>query len=61
MRLDPETQADEAQADDEQIDLDHIRADLSELEARLARTLDAARPEKMGKRHEKGFAQRGEC
>ncbi|MEC7209377.1 MAG: biotin/lipoyl-containing protein, partial [Pseudomonadota bacterium] len=55
VRLDPETQADEAQAHDEQIDLDHIRADLSELEARLARTLDAARPEKMGKRHEKGF------
>ncbi|MEC8177275.1 MAG: biotin/lipoyl-containing protein, partial [Pseudomonadota bacterium] len=35
VRLDPETQADEAQAHDEQIDLDHIRADLSELEARL--------------------------
>ena len=55
VRLDPAAQADETQADDAAIDLDHIRADLGELEARLARTLDAARPEKMGKRHEKGF------
>ena len=55
VRLDPAAQADEAQADEAKIDLDHIRADLGELEARLARTLDAARPEKMVKRHEKGF------
>ena len=55
VRLEPAAQPDEAQAEEAQIDLDHIRADLSELEARLARTLDAARPEKMGKRHEKGF------
>ncbi|MEC8246695.1 MAG: biotin/lipoyl-containing protein, partial [Pseudomonadota bacterium] len=55
VRLEPAAQADEAQAEEAQIDLDHIRADLSELETRLARTLDAARPGKMGKRHEKGF------
>ena len=55
VRLDPVAQADAQQAEDAQVDLDHIRADLGELEARLARTLDAARPEKMGKRHAKGF------
>ena len=55
VRLEPAAQADETQVEDAAIDLDHIRADLGELEARLTRTLDAARPEKMGKRHEKGF------
>jgi len=35
-------------------DLDAVRADLAELQARLARTLDANRPEKMAKRHDKG-------
>lgn len=55
VRLDPVAQADAQQAEDAQVDLDHIRADLGELEARLARTLDAARPEKMDKRHAKGF------
>ena len=35
-------------------DLDDIRADLAELQARLARTQDANRPEKIAKRHEKG-------
>jgi acetyl-CoA carboxylase carboxyltransferase component len=35
-------------------DLDYIRPDLAELNARLDRTLDAARPEKMARRHEKG-------
>ena len=35
-------------------DLDYIRPDLAELNARLARTQDAARPEKMARRHEKG-------
>jgi len=34
--------------------LDEIRADLAELQARLARTQDANRPEKIAKRHEKG-------
>ena len=34
--------------------LDDIRADLAELQARLARTQDANRPEKIAKRHEKG-------
>ncbi|MED5323360.1 MAG: biotin/lipoyl-containing protein, partial [Pseudomonadota bacterium] len=36
VRLEPAAQPDEAQAEEAQIDLDHIRADLSELEARLA-------------------------
>lgn len=36
-------------------DLDAVRADLAELQARLARTLDANRPEKMAKRHDKGY------
>jgi len=35
-------------------DLDHIRPDLAELQDRLARTLDANRPEKVARRHEKG-------
>ncbi|MGI9438267.1 MAG: carboxyl transferase domain-containing protein [Parvibaculales bacterium] len=35
-------------------DLDDVRADLAELQARLARTQDANRPEKMAKRHDKG-------
>ncbi len=35
-------------------DLDGVRADLAELQARLARTQDANRPEKIAKRHEKG-------
>ena len=34
--------------------MDDIRADLAELQARLARTQDANRPEKIAKRHEKG-------
>ena len=34
--------------------LDELRADLAELQARLARTQDANRPEKIAKRHEKG-------
>ena len=34
--------------------LDGVRADLAELQARLARTQDANRPEKIAKRHEKG-------
>jgi len=42
-----------AQKQDAQ-DLDYIRPDLAELNARLARTQDAARPEKMARRHEKG-------
>ena len=35
-------------------DLDGVRADLAELQARLARTQDANRLEKIAKRHEKG-------
>jgi len=35
-------------------DPDAVRADLAELQARLARTQDANRPEKIAKRHEKG-------
>jgi len=35
-------------------DPDNIRPDLAELQARLARTLDANRPEKVARRHEKG-------
>ena len=34
---------------------DHIRADLAELQARLARTQDAQRQEKIGKRHNQGY------
>ena len=34
--------------------LDGVRADLAELQARLARTQDANRPEKIAKRYEKG-------
>ena len=39
---------------EKQADPDHIRPDLAELQARLARTLDANRPEKVARRHEKG-------
>jgi len=35
-------------------DLDGVRADLAELQSRLARTLDSNRTEKIAKRHEKG-------
>ena len=35
-------------------DLEGVRTDLAELQARLARTQDANRPEKIAKRHEKG-------
>ena len=36
-------------------DPDHIRADLAELQARLARTEDANRPDKIDKRHNQGY------
>lgn len=36
-------------------DPDHIRADLAELQARLARTEDANRQEKISKRHNQGY------
>ena len=36
-------------------DPDHIRADLAELQARLARTADANRKEKIDKRHNQGY------
>lgn len=36
-------------------DPDHIRADLAELQARLARTEDANRQEKIAKRHNQGY------
>ena len=36
--------------------LDGVRADLAELQARLARTQDANRPEKIAKRYEKGHS-----
>ena len=36
-------------------DPDHIRADLAELQARLARTADANRPDKIDKRHNQGY------
>ena len=36
-------------------DPDHIRADLAELQARLARTRDANRKEKIDKRHNQGY------
>ena len=55
VRLEPVAQADETQRAETETDPDHIRADLAELEARLARTHDAARPEKMDKRHNLGF------
>ena len=55
VRLDPETQVDEAQADDEQIDLDHIRADLSELEAPCSHTGRRA-PGKNGQEARKGVS-----
>lgn len=44
-----------AQADDGEVDLDHIRPDLAELQARLALTLDAARPEAVAKRRKLGY------
>ena len=48
-----EAAAEEA-VQDKAENLDEIRADLAELQARLARTQDANRPEKIAKRHEKG-------
>ena len=48
-----EAAAEEA-VQDKAKNLDEIRADLAELQARLARTQDANRPEKIAKRHEKG-------
>lgn len=41
-------------AEDADIDLDHVRPDLAEVEERLARTRDAARPEAVAKRHARG-------
>lgn len=46
--------AKDAAVEEKTQDLDDIRADLAELQARLARTQDANRPEKIAKRHEKG-------
>ena len=46
--------AKDAAAQDKAQDMDEIRADLAELQTRLARTQDANRPEKIAKRHEKG-------
>ena len=48
-----EAPTDEAVANETQSG-DDIRADLAELQARLERTQDANRPEKIAKRHEKG-------
>ena len=45
------TQTETAETDD----ADHIRADLAELQARLARTEDANRPDKIDKRHNLGY------
>ena len=45
------TEAETSKADDP----DHIRADLAELQARLARTADANRKEKIDKRHNQGY------
>ena len=47
-------QAAEAETADDS-DPDHIRADLAELQARLARTEDANRKEKIDKRHNQGY------
>jgi acetyl/propionyl-CoA carboxylase alpha subunit/acetyl-CoA carboxylase carboxyltransferase component len=44
-----------AQAPDEEEDLDHIRPDLAELQARVALTLDAARPDAVAKRRKLGY------
>ncbi len=38
-----------------QVDLDHIRSDLAEFQSRVDLTLDAARPDKMQKRHDMGY------
>ena len=46
--------AKDAAVEEKTQDLDDIRADLAELQARLVRTQDANRPEKIAKRHEKG-------
>ncbi len=46
------TLEDRSQAED--VDLDHIRADLAEVEARRDKTRDSARPEVAAKRHERG-------
>ena len=45
------TQTETAETDD----ADHIRADLAELQARLGRTEDANRPDKIDKRHNLGY------
>ena len=47
-------EATQTQSPEASQDLDYIRPDLAELKARLARTQDAARPEKIARRHAKG-------
>ncbi|GAA3534419.1 pyruvate carboxylase [Aeromicrobium flavum] len=41
-------------AEDADVDLDHVRPDLAELQDRIARTRDAARTEAVAKRHARG-------
>ncbi|HTZ71213.1 MAG TPA: carboxyl transferase domain-containing protein, partial [Acetobacteraceae bacterium] len=52
-RLHPAS-ADAALEDVTEIDLDHVRGDLAALQARIATTLDAGRPEAVARRHEAG-------
>lgn len=49
-----EADHDGAAAESEGVDLDSVRADLAEVRARQAATLDAARPEAVAKRHRLG-------
>jgi acetyl-CoA carboxylase carboxyltransferase component/biotin carboxyl carrier protein len=55
MFIEPAQVSGEAQAGPEDVDPDYIRPDLAELQARLALTLDAARPEAVAKRRKLGY------
>ncbi|MBA4608033.1 carbamoyl-phosphate synthase large subunit [Aeromicrobium sp. Marseille-Q0843] len=50
----PDDTVDHQHAEDADVDLDHIRPDLAELQDRIARTRDSARTEAVAKRHARG-------
>lgn len=50
----PDDSIEHDHAEDEDVDLDHIRPDLAELHDRIARTRDDARTEAVAKRHARG-------
>ncbi len=52
--VEPDHDAEHLSVDEEQADLDHLRADLLELRERTARTLDERRPDAVEKRRERG-------